>query len=128
MRKFKFRVWDKESKKFLKIGRGNNFDLIFSGKSWEAVADWENKTKIILQQFTGLFDKKGSEIYEGDIILSDKNQPYANTWEVIFSEGCFSLIDAKRNGDDYGVFTRAIRDVKNYEIVGNIFENPELLK
>ena len=68
-------------------------------------------------QLTGLTDKNGIEIYEGDIL----NFRYKGTWEinqkVFFENGCFKV--------DNGILIQWMDDI---EVVGNIYENPELLK
>lgn len=78
----------------------------------------------ILMQFTGLTDKNGKEIYEGDVVsyISErfgkeyKHKPYKVEWtEIIGEQGIYG----------YGF---AMDDAKNYEVIGNIYENPELIK
>jgi len=85
----------------------------------------ERLQKIILMQFTGLKDKNGKEIYEGDIV-KDEN----NIREVIFHipDGVnniygFTQRDIKKN--EWVGFNKIEND---FEIIGNIYENPELLK
>jgi len=92
--------------------------------------------EIIRRPFTGLLDKKGEEIYFGDILCNDKY----NTWEwrgvVKFSHGVFGaewLSNIKRQsmvgswGQKHNL--RKLDDdiLERQVIVGNIFENPELL-
>lgn len=82
--------------------------------------DYRIKTETV-SQFTGLKDKNGKEIYEGDIIEN------VEKWEIIFDKGCFCsrLLDVKYLEEKTYIALRAIRD---YEIIGNIYENSELLK
>jgi len=68
-----------------------------------------------LMQFTGLKDKNGKEIYEGDIVSA-----FGRTSAVKFHDGYFDC------GIDY-IESQSL-NVDSYEIIGNIYENPELLK
>lgn len=65
----------------------------------------------LLMQFTGLKDKNGIEVYEGDIMLGNKK-----TLIVYYKDGCFQT--------DFGLLAFSS---SNREIIGNIHENPELL-
>ena len=74
-------------------------------------------------QFTGVYDKNGKEIYEGDI-LDFGNKNYV---PVVFDNGCFNVFDEPL-GWDFNSEEIPVKTNFNYcEIVGNIYENPELL-
>lgn len=81
---------------------------------------------IPVEQFTGLLDKNGKEIYEGDILRIEKMwQSKYQTVVVRFEQGAFALypnMTEKVNCDLFGGL-QAIE-----EVIGNIHENPELLK
>ena len=132
MRELKFRVWVKSKKKFIKLGNSPKPYLAYNGKYFELVFDWDNflEPDIIIQQYTGIKDINGKEIYEGDIINGylcvDKigSGGYTNSdeWEfidVVEFAGCgFYCPKADFPIDQYKIL----------EIIGNIFENRNLLK
>lgn len=74
----------------------------------------------VLMQFTGLQDAKGNEIYEGDIVRIGSFVP--QVWQVGFNRGGFCFFN---EGD---VFYNDIKYCEDGEVIGNIYENPELLK
>ena len=79
-------------------------------------------------QFTGLHYKNGKEIYEGDIICSEK---YKHIHVISYDDTLGSFV-GKTPGDRYGTFTGPInqRWINDYEkeVIGNIHTNPELMK
>lgn len=96
---------------------------------------------VATRQFTGLKDKKGVEIYEGDIVkaftvfgmaydyaFSDDNDP-THIYQIVFDDGCFQFKNTKQWSDGSNDW-RSIENVELFkvEIIGNIYENPELLK
>ncbi len=75
---------------------------------------WTIRKPETVGQLTGLKDKNGKEIYEGDILRYEKS-----TYIVKFMEGCFVVNDGQGDLWDY-------KDVS--EVIGNIYENPKLMK
>lgn len=118
MREIKFRCWDVENKKMLK---SHEFNYSF--------LQGVDFTYFIPMQFTGLLDKFGKEIYEGDIVKFGDNVIHENTHgKVIWSEKRVSFIYEFIDGQYKGKCTDMIDSWRTYEIIGNIYENPELLK
>ena len=76
-----------------------------------------------LGQFSGLKDKNGEEIWEGDIIKMLDYGGSTKYAKVIYSRASFVLEDMERN-DNYSI---VMQDSYQMEIIGNIYENPELL-
>lgn len=73
-------------------------------------------SRYVVQQFTGLKDTNGVEIYEGDIVFVDEDN-----WMVVFEEGLFGL---KINKDDK---ISPLYQYPDCGVIGNILENPELI-
>ena len=110
MREIKFRAWDKERMEMLLPDRLVHLE----GRTTKALR--EQSPFLELMQFTGLCDKNGREIYEGDIVVTGGDI----SGVVIYNEGgfCFDTID------DFDCDF-----ICNYtvEVIGNIHENPELM-
>ena len=121
MREIKFRAWDRNQKRFVTYGYLGHDGLYYSGEGCEIYGSDEH---VEAQMFTGLKDKKGKEIYEGDIL---KLESWVGTQQVAFIEGAFCLADKDGNyvGDIHYIHHAGIMQS---EIIGNIYENPELIK
>jgi len=122
MREIKFRAWDNEFKKMKQIDIQEGFD-----------------SELLLMQFTGLKDKNGKEIYEGDILkLGDEDKEPKTTFsEVYWCEYQSKFMHKRRfltGGGSAGElntwnnYLDGIKDLDFCEVIGNIYENPELLK
>lgn len=139
MREIKFRVWDNKNKKWLlgcelpNLGGFSMFGEVMAFGEWTkvlesfSIEDWEY---IKLMQFTGLEDRNGIEIYEGDIV----SIPLYGSTIIIWNESICSFQYAYHAiGKGTAVGSRmtntiyAHESTVKYEIIGNIYESPELL-
>lgn len=122
MREIKFRAWSIKFEEYIE-------DVIHDGSSWLEAHGYDYVTvseifdgdEFILEQYTGLKDKNGKEIYEGDILQGKNNKIY----EVSFSDGYTKF---ESNSGSYGGLLRGYIDEFEMRIIGNIHENPELLE
>jgi uncharacterized phage protein (TIGR01671 family) len=115
MRDFEFRVWDKERRGFLSCIN----DRLRFGCDSIVTIPVDSRKNFAIQQFTGLFDKNGKKIFEGDIVRVKMGNRRNLVTEVIYTGGQFSpfpLSDDCRS------------KVDDAEVVGNIFENGDLIK
>lgn len=124
MREIKFRAWDKNSKTM--IYQDKDYDIISGLKVlFEELANPARSFK--LMQFTGLHDKNGKEIYQKDIL--------GGIWETLFINYCEKCKQNQIFNYDFGCMScigdvqwiEVVEDEKELEVIGNIYENPDLL-
>lgn len=128
--RFRFRTWDKKNKKWL------HFDfstyLTYQDRIWDALTDG-NK----FYQCTGLKDKNGKLIYEGDVLqlesFIEDNVVHICFWNEEGAEFLYEpIIKGDKNAPLRGIeeFAQESEYILNEipEVIGNIYENPELLE
>lgn len=93
------------------------------------IGEWCSVEPETLGISTGLFDKKGAEIFEGDILeIEDDGEILGNAKLTWNNEQAVFMIEAI-SVDDISPFHEIVRDCYySYTVVGNIYENPELLE
>lgn len=136
MRKIKYRAWHKAEKKMYQVvdmyfgrsGELQSVKLLADHNDMQYPTDDIPVNEIQLMQYTGIEDISGKEICEGDYIKAYIEAPrsYCNPddnvhlipGKVFFHSGCFLF------GDYYCFDTEYLAGI---EVIGNIYENPELL-
>lgn len=134
MREIKFRVWDNTEKVFLEGWR--TAQLVIRPLSGR-VTDGATTPDVTLMQYTGLKDKNDKEIYEGDIESDENGNLSVVCYLEKYGAYCFVPLVLYVNEDyenqvEYGYgydcyFHNAIPS-KYSTVIGNIYENPELLE
>jgi len=131
MREIKFRAWVNSYSHWHmtdEISISSDGVFFHAGQSNIANPDWK------LVQYTGLKDKNGQEIYEGDVVKRVDDTPFRMenrelkfcTWFVEFKYAQWAFINTPTSpATSYPAF---YSNAKYMEIIGNIYENPELLE
>lgn len=132
-REIKFRAWDKEKSRWVNLNSIiNNWGGTDYVNAMSIVGDAKLELndgygRLIWLQYTGLKDKNGREIYEGDIISSYPTWDWVVIWSrKSHSYACRSTHRSREKNRH--LYMRILIAAKNGTIVGNIYENPELLE
>lgn len=156
-REIKFRVWVKDEKKYIPnfvedndAGDGYGpleYDVyyvapetgaIVKHHSYREFGDWmysveatNASREVEIEQYTGLKDKNGKEIYEGDIItetIDDGDNKIIQIYEVYWDEDMLNFGIRGTKGFNYNLHDELWETNASREVLGTIHENPELLE
>jgi uncharacterized phage protein (TIGR01671 family) len=133
MRNLEFRAWNPQTKKM-------SYDVTLYANGWtECVYDSgmsikHDPTELIVMQWSGLKDKKGNKIFDGDIVkvIDMPSSPHEKTYitNVIYKDGCFFLSDV--GGLEIPLFETLKESYPNgylsliiYKVIGNIYESDD---
>lgn len=135
MTPLRFRAWHKQGRRMAfvsQIDLTTNTVEVWNKTTktpWDRTK-WENENSIIIMQSTGLSDKKGKEIFEGDIV-EIKNTETFKLWgdtdepQVVKWDGC--CFSTRNIVGDASLFHHCNQDNYEVEIIGNIYQNSDLL-
>ena len=150
-REIKFRVWDKTTDTMFEDNKNTDITIEVYREMVDINGipiDYENECEAVLMQYTGLKDKNNKEIYEGDILKEENGDLDVCLYlEVVASYGFvpieiymynykeqgesineLSLVEEMYKEYDIQCFPRNLTPRDYLEVIGNIYENPELLK
>lgn len=129
-REIKFRAWDKDAGLMIAAERILHIEFDRGEVKWigcwyvgrdqdgDAIQQLGQVDKPILMQFTGLKDKNGKEIYEGDVVFVPSTNRRATS--VVWQHGGLVTKGNYERREQINAFG-------SYEVIGNVYENPELL-
>jgi uncharacterized phage protein (TIGR01671 family) len=117
----KFRAWDKLAKQFTYPDKGyqGHYVLTLNGQ-FQNLQNGSGGDEYVVQQWTGLNDYENNNIYEGDIVRYELDGT-VYTQTVGWGNNGWEMIDTRLYS------TPLITNLPNFEVIGNIFENSELL-
>lgn len=116
MKELKFRAWDARNKEMFtpkEIVFNEHYGVLFFNRFSQ------HNNDMVLMQFTGLKDINGKDIYDGDIVKESAPRGYKDI--IVFEDGKYQMIRLMTS------LTRESIKKYEFEIIGNLYENPELL-
>jgi hypothetical protein len=130
MRKLKFRAWDQADQDFWEPSGMIYFDIYsvpkFIGHTFHKKDSDHYESRYLIDQFTGLLDSNGVEIYKWDIILSEHDGSVVVEWSVRAAK--FGVHVLRHHTYSIEKKTKLRANPRDGIVIGNIHQNPDLLK
>lgn len=124
----KFRAWDKTHKKIGLIDADMQDGLFQSVKIFdEDEDDWQESDRFVLMQSTGLFDKNGTEIFEGDILAVETDDEVINVNVFWDKKHALFMFESKKYNEEELLAELVEDNIYPFEIVGNIWDGGDLI-
>ena len=133
MREFKFRAWDTKKKKMINLAKANISMHPEDGSLFtDSIGRFDVTKNFELMQYTGLKDKNNKEVYEGDIVLfyGDYTTALKCGWHTGIVTWNQDLLryDLVAKDKVWSIGDETDEFKYKSEVLGNIYENPELIK
>lgn len=123
----KFRAWLKENKEMVDVGEihffNGEFDFIGDAITWMCKSD-----DCVLMQSTGLKDKNGKEIFEGDILSIETDEETVKVEVSWDSKHALFVFESEKYNEKVALAELFEDNSYQFNIIGNIYENPELVE
>lgn len=121
-REIKFRAWDTEAEEFV-----DDFILDRLGNYYETnkCEFWGDDRKLILMQYTGIKDRNGRDIYEGDLL---KFNPHSDLLLVEFRDGAFGAVDLTCPANGWSAFCdKNPLNASEWAIISHVHEKTRVI-
>jgi uncharacterized phage protein (TIGR01671 family) len=123
-------IWPCTYKRIIKSETNENGDTVQLILEMVSVDHILQSPEFEVMQFTGLLDKSGKEIYEGDIVFNHAEEGRSNSNTIIWDNDRYVIEQLSAQDDEIdgiGIYLELYLYNEDIEVIGNIYENPELL-
>ena len=125
----KYRAWDKELQTMLDVSLIDFKKGVLVGEHWEfGETNFMNFDEIVLMQSTKILDKNSQEIFEGDILAFETDDEVIKVNVFWDEEHALFMFESKKYNEQELLAELVENNTYPFEIIGNIYENPELLE